>query len=170
MKKLSRRQARLVLNGVAAMVAAAGLLYWFRQTLDVVFWFCCLLGLCGLVFHLWMQWRPFAAVERKLAAREVLSADEFGARYFPPDQVALAVRCHKLFARHYDFDGSRITPDERLFSDLKFSQTDPRRVRRFAQHVEQEFGYRIPEEKFGRDLTLRALVELLAKQSTSRPA
>lgn len=85
-----------------------------------------------------------AVIEAVTAGRSNLTPAEFGMLYFSGDAVRIAARCRELFSEFYQFDATRIHPDDRLCADLRF---DGLKTDEFVMVVEEEFAVRFTTDE-----------------------
>jgi acyl carrier protein len=110
-----------------------------------------------LVRH--VQRHESAHVEAVTAGRPSLTAQEFAAKHFTGASVAVAARCHELFAKNYEFDASRLSPDDKLCDHLLFAAHDCLDAHDFLRDLEHEFDITFSKTE-ARDMrTMRDIVD-----------
>jgi acyl carrier protein len=156
---------RFVLLTLAAL-ATAGVFFAitpFHELAGVPSWAAyALLGSCiaVLAYLLYRIERDERArVEAVTAGGRSLTAQEFATQYFTGASVAVAARCHELFAQNYEYDASRISADDTLCQDLLFAAHDCLDAHEFLHNLESEFAIKFTEAE-ARDMrTMKDIVE-----------
>lgn len=57
-------------------------------------------------------------IEEYFAERPVISEEEFGQHYFPPDRVEIATKLRKILVNHVGIDLSQMNPTDQFNEDL----------------------------------------------------
>jgi len=111
---------------------------------------------------------------RRLAAhfrdRPRLSEEEFGQRFFPPEQAALAAEVRRELARHVNFDLTRVQPDDTFDHDLEIRRAGRTAKTAFLMAVESHFSVRLRHAPGVRAETLGDVVREVARQAGRSPA
>lgn len=113
----------------------------------------------GLLAGLAFQRRERARVDAVIAGRPAFTAQEFAAQHFSGASIPVAARCHELFAENYEYDASRILPDDKLCEDLLFAAHDGLDAYSFLRDIEREFGIKFSEGEAWDMRTMREIVE-----------
>lgn len=117
-----------------------------------------LLVLVGVWIHERLpRWR--AADARAL--REPLTAEQFGERFFPPDQAKIAARLRQLATDELRKDLSRLDPDE-LLAQVFFDASDSLDSVELLMAIEEEFGIELDEATAVKIKTFRDLLNAVA--------
>lgn len=103
-----------------------------------------------------------------MAKNPALDPADFAAKYFTPDQVAIARRLRELLVPHLEIDLARIHPDDRLVTDLRMDDLDSMATVEFVISVEKEFSIKLPEAEVAHILTLRDLTAHVARLVAAR--
>lgn len=113
----------------------------------------------------YLAWRVQRDERARVAAvtsgRPSLTPQEFAAKYFTGASVAVATRCHELFAQNYEFDASRISPDDKLCQDLLFATHDCLDAHDFLHALEHEFDIQFSKAEAKDMRTMKDIVEAI---------
>jgi len=105
-----------------------------------------------------------AQISAGTADRPALTPEEFGTRYFSGEAAHVATRCRKIFAEFYRFDSSRIHPDDKLCTELRFATQDCLEADEFLMAVEAEFGLTFSSAEARHLLTMRDITEAVLRK------
>ena len=101
--------------------------------------------------------------EEHFHGRPVLSEEEFGRHYFPPDRAEVAAKLRTILARHVGLDISRMNPTDRFIEDLRMDDFDSMSTVEYIIEIEKEFGIEIPNSAAQKMTTFQGLVDYVAE-------
>ena len=117
-----------------------------------------------VLFGVWAYERlPRWRAEEARAHREPLTEEQFGERFFTPDQARLAARLRRIAAEQLDKDLNHLHPDDALAQTL-FDASDSLASVELLMAIEEEFGIELDEATAVKIETFRDLVNSVAAQ------
>ena len=104
---------------------------------------------------------------RHMQDRQPLSPDEFGQRYFPPDQSDIAAQVATIFGKHISVEVSQAHPDDKLVEDLRMDSLDSMSTVEFVIELEEHFKITIPDSAAEQMRTLRDITHFISRELQS---
>ena len=129
-----------------------------------------ILSICGFIAVLsllfligvWIHERlPRWRAEETRARREPLTEDQFGEKFFAPDQARLAARLRRVAADQLNKDLTQLHPDDSLALAL-FDGSDSLDSVELLMAIEREFGIELDDATAEKTETFRDLVNAVA--------
>ena len=102
-----------------------------------------------------------ARVEAVISGRPSLTGEQFSTRFFDGPAIPIATRCHELFSEIYEYDATRVWPDDNLCEDLNFAAHDCLDAAEFLLAIEREFHIRFSQAETADMRTLRDIVQVV---------
>jgi len=105
-----------------------------------------------------------------MQGRAALTHQEFGEKFFSPEEVSVAARVRAILQEWVGIDLSRAIPEDKLVGDLGLGSVDGLAGVHMIHELENEFQCTLDMNSCPSVVTIRDLVEKIAAQLRGRAA